>query len=211
MKPGKSSLNPYAASFVPLSRRGINDENKAHITTYRDHKSDGGTEIFNANKVENNTPQTMSGESKNPMETAQNAQKSNILGTEEDWSQKGHNFYSFEDSMPRDMNDRTEKENPAEDYEVDMAYLAAAFPGISEQSLVDVYFANQGDLEASIEMLIQLEGQPDDFQRLPQTLNIGDVSDSGVVGNTSGEWRANYGEASGSSGPSDSVLGPVGN
>ncbi|KAL5975610.1 hypothetical protein ACLOJK_019935 [Asimina triloba] len=201
MKPGKSLLNPYAEAFVPLYRQVS-------------HDSDGSTEILgHANEVVNQAPEITIEETKNPIVNAENDHK---FGTEEDWSQN--------------VNNGTEKKSAIEDFEVDMAYLAAAFPGISEQSLIDVYFANHGDLEASIDMLIQLEcetvnagvgvywenwnasihitGQPDDLQLLPNSYN---VSDHGAMTNSSGRHTANSGETSGSSVPSDPTSGQSGN
>ncbi|KAK2645788.1 hypothetical protein Ddye_020983 [Dipteronia dyeriana] len=42
--------------------------------------------------------------------------------------------------------------------EKDLDFLPGLFPDISEQSLAEVYAVNSGDLGASVDMLIQLEG-----------------------------------------------------
>ncbi|KAF7830225.1 polyadenylate-binding protein-interacting protein 5-like [Senna tora] len=61
-----------------------------------------------------------------------------------------------------------------------MEYLRMAFPGISDQSLVDVYIVNRGDLDAAIDMLSQLEfDNVESSGSLPETLDIGDVSEFG--------------------------------
>lgn len=44
-----------------------------------------------------------------------------------------------------------------EESEMDLAYLQMIFPGVSDQSLVDVYNVNGGDLEAAIDMLNHFE------------------------------------------------------
>lgn len=49
-----------------------------------------------------------------------------------------------------------------EESEIDLAYLQMTFPGVSDQSLLDVYNVNRGDLEASVDMLTHLESA-DDF------------------------------------------------
>ncbi|KAF9595595.1 hypothetical protein IFM89_001344 [Coptis chinensis] len=47
--------------------------------------------------------------------------------------------------------------NLNEESEMDLAILSSNYLGVSYQSIVDVYFANVGDLEASLDMLKQLE------------------------------------------------------
>ncbi|XP_074286367.1 polyadenylate-binding protein-interacting protein 5-like [Silene latifolia] len=44
-----------------------------------------------------------------------------------------------------------------EESEMDLAYLQMIFPGVSDQSLADVYNVNLGDLEAALDMLSILE------------------------------------------------------
>uniref|UniRef100_A0A7N0TAM9 CUE domain-containing protein n=1 Tax=Kalanchoe fedtschenkoi TaxID=63787 RepID=A0A7N0TAM9_KALFE len=58
--------------------------------------------------------------------------------------------------------------------EMDLAYLQTLFPSISEQSLSDVYFVNDCDLDAAYDMLSQLE-------TLPDSLDIGDVSEPQIL------------------------------
>ncbi|KAH9604411.1 hypothetical protein KSS87_023635 [Heliosperma pusillum] len=61
-----------------------------------------------------------------------------------------------------------------EESEMDLAYLQMIFPGVSDQSLADVYNVNMGDLEAALDMLSILEAddQPlnvlsNDHSRVP--------------------------------------------
>ncbi|KAG2335126.1 hypothetical protein Bca4012_016334 [Brassica carinata] len=66
------------------------------------------------------------------------------------------------------------------DIDMDIEYLLVTFSGLSQESITDVYLANSGDLEATIEMLTQLEIYSDETQEsLPETLDIGDHFESG--------------------------------
>ncbi|XP_010419714.1 PREDICTED: polyadenylate-binding protein-interacting protein 5-like [Camelina sativa] len=68
------------------------------------------------------------------------------------------------------------------DIDMDIEYLLVTFSGLSQESITDVYLANSGDLEATIEMLNQLEIYSTESQEnLPETLDIGigDISESG--------------------------------
>ncbi|KAH0907524.1 hypothetical protein HID58_039351 [Brassica napus] len=58
--------------------------------------------------------------------------------------------------------------------DMDIEYLLVTFSGLSQESITDVYLANSGDLEATIEMLNQLEIYSNEAQEnLPETLDIG--------------------------------------
>lgn len=162
MKPGMSSLNPYAAPFIPLSRRTDNgniasttpeicnvDEATAHYTQVTESETRGTKINCGDSKIGDENPQQQF-----PNISILNINSSSIEGPPL-W--KDCNTHNYEDSMPYETNNRNESQSMIEDYELDLAYLAAAFPSISEQSLVDVYCANAGDLEASVDMLIQLE------------------------------------------------------
>ncbi|XP_022563296.1 polyadenylate-binding protein-interacting protein 5-like isoform X2 [Brassica napus] len=66
------------------------------------------------------------------------------------------------------------------DIDMDIEYLLVTFSGLSQESITDVYLANSGDLEATIEMLNQLEIYSTEAQEhLPETLDIGDLCESG--------------------------------
>ncbi|CAK9179203.1 unnamed protein product [Ilex paraguariensis] len=129
MKAGTSTLNPYAASYVPLSKRGAADGNK-------DYKS-GNEAVWLGPHSEGTT--------KKQQQIA------------EDPTLKGYpvqGFYGSSSHNPREM---TEKHTMDEVFDMDLAYLQMTFPGVSDESLFDVYLANKGDLEATIDMLNQLE------------------------------------------------------
>ena len=51
----------------------------------------------------------------------------------------------------------TEKHILDEEFEMNLTYLQMTFPGISDESLSNVYLANKGDLESTVVMLNQLE------------------------------------------------------
>jgi len=89
-----------------------------------------------------------------------------------------------------------------EDYDMDLAYLQMTFPGVSEESLFDVYIANKGDLEFTVDMLNQLElYSVDSLENLPDTLDIGDVSEAGSSSEAAASLKLKNvaGEAGGSS------------
>lgn len=67
-------------------------------------------------------------------------------------------------SAPSQNPHQMENKFTDEESEMDLAYLQMMFPGVSDQSLVDVYNVNMGDLEAALDMLNDLElsdNQPD--------------------------------------------------
>ncbi|KAJ0248552.1 Polyadenylate-binding protein-interacting protein 6 [Hirschfeldia incana] len=75
----------------------------------------------------------------------------------------------------------SDKKMRDEDLEMDMEfeYLLATFSALSQESINDVYLANNGDLDATIEMLNQLEIYSTEAQEyLPDTLDIGDVPET---------------------------------
>ncbi|XP_017236882.1 polyadenylate-binding protein-interacting protein 5 [Daucus carota subsp. sativus] len=137
MKGGTSSLNPYAASYIPLSRRGISDGNKDfEITTSASKIGDEGLKPASATT---------------------------------------HNQYQM---APQSC--IQEKHKSDDDSDMDLTYLQMTFPGVSDDSLSDVYLINKGDLDATVDMLNQLELYPTDYsENLPDTLDIGDVAESG--------------------------------
>ncbi|CAK9179204.1 unnamed protein product [Ilex paraguariensis] len=181
MKAGTSTLNPYAASYVPLSKRGAADGNK-------DYKS-GNEAVWLGPHSEGTT--------KKQQQIA------------EDPTLKGYpvqGFYGSSSHNPREM---TEKHTMDEVFDMDLAYLQMTFPGVSDESLFDVYLANKGDLEATIDMLNQLElYSVDSSGKLPDSLDIGDVSESGSSSNHAAQkLKQVAGEISvSSSGPSDSAI-----
>ncbi|KAK9741765.1 hypothetical protein RND81_03G126700 [Saponaria officinalis] len=59
--------------------------------------------------------------------------------------------YAAVDEIPEEMDSCVMEE------EMDLAYLQMIFPGVSDQSLVDVYNVNMGDLESALDMLSDLE------------------------------------------------------
>ncbi|KAG5121705.1 hypothetical protein JHK84_040045 [Glycine max] len=82
-----------------------------------------------------------------------------------------------------------------EEVDMDLEYLRMNFPGISYQSLVDVYNVNSGDLDAAIDMLSQLELEGDETSGiLPETLDIGDVSESGLPADSASLKQKNVAE-----------------
>ncbi|XP_068652637.1 polyadenylate-binding protein-interacting protein 5-like [Aristolochia californica] len=137
LKPRKSLLNPYADSFVPLSRQGAGKHNKS------DDTSENIKESSQVMMSESETSNIASGIAKSHVDASH------------------FNKLSLENSTLKNPDDETERPNIVDELEYDLAFLAATFPGVSDQSLADVYFANGGDLDATIEMMNQLENMPE--------------------------------------------------
>ncbi|KAJ0253201.1 hypothetical protein HA466_0122680 [Hirschfeldia incana] len=88
------------------------------------------------------------------------------------------------------------------DDEMEMEFLLASFSGLSDESIRDVYLANNGDLDATMDMLTQLEifsNEAEDY--LPDTLDIGDVPETVETSTSSAppKQKSASNEASGSS------------
>lgn len=142
MKGGTSSLNPYAAAYIPLSRRGISDGNKDFEMT--------------ASKSGDEGPQFASATTHTQYQKA--PQSYNIYGTvSEDSKLKGQTVYETCGSSSLYPDEMTEKHKLDDDNDMDLTYLQMTFPGVSDESLSDVYLINKGDLDATIDMLNQLE------------------------------------------------------
>ncbi|KAJ4707984.1 polyadenylate-binding protein-interacting protein 5-like [Melia azedarach] len=159
MKPGVSSLNPYAASYIPLSKREACDRTEP---TTKDSKSCNENVWYSHHgHVTQNPHRSKVSHSS----VAQGAQK---LATPEGSTTK---------SLP-----------------VHGSYGSSS---------------KQGDLEATVDMLTQLEFDTvESSENLPDTLDIGDVSESGSSSEcASVKLKTAVGEASASSsGPSGSAV-----
>ncbi|KAM7275167.1 hypothetical protein ACFE04_017033 [Oxalis oulophora] len=168
MKPGASTLNPYAASYIPLSARSTTMSTTVEVPklvpeeprNYADSHS--AAAYFGAAAAADN---------RNHANSFRNANSpKNYPAT----------FGSPSSQYPNAVDD---------EFEMDLEYLSMQFPGLSVQSLADVYMANSGDLDGTLDMLSQLE-----YDNLPETLDIGDISESG-----SSKLKNVVGEASTSS------------
>ncbi|KAL6212176.1 hypothetical protein ACLB2K_017397 [Fragaria x ananassa] len=187
MKPGVSSLNPYAAAYIPLSKREADDR---PFATSKESNRKNDAVWFGAphsmNQNQNHSKAYLGSDS--PGTAALLSPKAFALN-----NYPPHGSYG---SSSQNVNEVTENE----EFDMDLEYLQMAFPGISDQSLADVYLANKGDLEATIDMLNQLEFYTvESSESLPDTLDIGDVSESGMSPKSA--WKLKTvaaGEASGS-------------
>lgn len=146
MKAGASTLNPYAESYVPLSKRGgidgKNDFKFSGIQAKRANEASIlGPQIWDLTIQAPQTYNTYSGD----VYIAENSKL------------KGHTGIGFHGSSSYNPAEVTEKETLGEEFDMDLAYLQMTFPGISEESLSGVYLANRGDLDATIDMLNHLE------------------------------------------------------
>ncbi|KAE8654493.1 CTC-interacting domain 5, putative isoform 2 [Hibiscus syriacus] len=156
MKPGASSLNPYAASYIPLARRDANDHIKA-----KDVEHGNETSWFEYASHYTHNPHY------------NNASLDSVTPGAE----KTH----FAEASVQKNNDP----NMDVEFDMDLEYLRMTFPGLSNESILDVYLANNEDLEATVDMLNQLEMRPECSGTLPDTLDIGDVSEPGSAAHCS--------------------------
>lgn len=154
MKPG-ISLNPNAASYVPLFQKKMNVENEVSKMTGKDPKSDKAL------------PESAS------------------RGTEElpvsvECTLNGYTFDGSFGSSSQNQNLGRENQVVNEEIEMDLAYLKMTFPGFSDESLEEVYMAHQGDLDAAVDILSQLEFYSSESSKtLLATMDIGDLSEPG--------------------------------
>ncbi|KAK7384777.1 hypothetical protein VNO78_30479 [Psophocarpus tetragonolobus] len=162
MKPQSSSLNPYAASYIPLSKRGADGrtpwtekDSKNYDRTVWFQNATNDQQLINANSERLSKPEAFVAKSQ-PASSSYTSSSQNVV-------------------------ELTDNQLLEEELDMEMEYLRMTFPGISYQSLVDVYNVNSGDLDAAIDMLSQLELEGDESSgSLPETLDIGDVSESGL-------------------------------
>ncbi|KAL2897695.1 Polyadenylate-binding protein-interacting protein 6 [Bienertia sinuspersici] len=123
MSSGTSTLNPYADSYVPISKREVNNEDKDSKTVPRE-----------APAVSDFHPTTV-----------------------DDYKLKGQQVDASDVVVSSEHSHETESKFVDEESEMDLAYLQMVFPGVSDQSLADVYNFNRGDLESAMDMLTDLE------------------------------------------------------
>ncbi|XP_065849979.1 polyadenylate-binding protein-interacting protein 6 isoform X2 [Euphorbia lathyris] len=153
MKTGVSTLNPYAASYVPLFKREVAE--KSDVLGVAD--SSNQTIFFG--------PAT------------QHEKTSSVNEASALKSHSSDGFYALSSQNSFEMTEHQIMEDP---FDMHLVYLQMQFPGISDESLNDVYIANKGDLEATVDMLHQLEFDPfESPEILPESLDIGDIGESG--------------------------------
>ncbi|KAL6530781.1 hypothetical protein OROGR_014641 [Orobanche gracilis] len=167
MKAGSSSLNPYAASYVPLSKRGNvianNDFNS------RQELNAGNEVVWFGHQGQHQNVSRIYGQKDASIQTGEVSKRKDQHG--------GGEFFASTSQNPN-----VRQPNFDEEFDMALAYLQMTFPGVSEESLSDVYLANRCDLDAAVDMLNQLEIYPDDSSdKLPDTLDIGDAPESVTV------------------------------
>ncbi|KAK8695257.1 hypothetical protein V6N13_000424 [Hibiscus sabdariffa] len=153
MKHGVSSLNPYAASYIPLAKREANENAWFEPSSHFAHKPHYGNAYLDS---------VAHGTRKHQVAEGSAVKSYPALGS------------------LKNPGEVIEKQFVDEEFDMDLEYLRMTFPGLSNESLMDVYLANEGDFEATVDMLNQLEMQTvESSESLPDTLDIGDVSESG--------------------------------
>ncbi|KAL3645896.1 hypothetical protein CASFOL_011076 [Castilleja foliolosa] len=173
MKSGASSLNPYAASYVPLSRRAPTNVNSVFSP---------GQELTTGNEA------VWFGHQPNNPSPHQNVPQ--IYGQTAAEASKRKDTHGSEFSASTSQYPDNAMHRSFDEEFMDITYLQMTFPEISDQTLSDVYLASRCDLETAIDMLTQLDQTcPDDsLDKLPDTLDIGDVPESVSVAET-GSWK----------------------
>ena len=134
-------MNPYAASYIPLAKREANDN-----VISKDIRR--GTAWFEPSSHSAHNPHYS------------NASLDYVThGTEKHQVAEASALKSHPDhgSLMQNPDEMTDKQIMDEEFDMDLEYLRMTFPGLSNESLLDVYLANNGDLEATVDMLNQLE------------------------------------------------------
>ncbi|XVE63565.1 hypothetical protein DITRI_Ditri07aG0030700 [Diplodiscus trichospermus] len=148
MKPGVSSLNPYAASYIPLAKREANDN-----VTAKDIKCGNENALFEPSSHLKHNPQYSNSSLDH---VTHGIEKHQIPEASAPKSDPSHG------SLMQHLGEMTDKQIMDEEFDMDLEYLRMVFSGLSNESLLDVYLANNGDLEATIDMLNQLEPWEDE-------------------------------------------------
>lgn len=150
MKPGESSLNPYAAAYVPLFKQGVADQSTDFNAVQASQTRNGN--VWRGHQPANTWTQ---GQNQNVYQNHGHSGAAYQAPGASRWRDSYANqFYASSSQYVPDMSG---KSNTSDDMDMDIAYLQMTFPGISEESLSDVYTANNYDLDAAVDMLNQLE------------------------------------------------------
>ncbi|GER32508.1 CTC-interacting domain 5, partial [Striga asiatica] len=163
MRTGSSSLNPNAAAYVPLFKRGVSSANS--------ELNNGNEFVWSGQQPNTLLPQSQThGPHVYAIQTGEGSKRNDQdqLG--------GAEFFASTSQYPNPIQPSFDEE-----FDMDLAYLQITFPGISFEC----------DLDSAVDMLHQLEVYPDDsLDKLPDTLNIGDVSEPVTVGKPSSSLKA---------------------
>ncbi|CAA0821339.1 Polyadenylate-binding protein-interacting protein 6 [Striga hermonthica] len=171
MRTGSSSLNPNAAAYVPLFKRGVSSANS--------ELNNGSEFVWSGQQPNTLLPQSQThGLHVSATQTGEGSRRNTQHG--------GGESFASTSQYPNPIQPSFDEE-----FDMDLAYLQMTFPGISFESLSEVYLANRCDLDSAVDMLHQLEVYPDDSSdKLPDTLDIGDVSEPATVGKPSSSQKA---------------------
>lgn len=183
----QSNLNPYAAAYVPVA---IRESRSPTSVTER------GSRNYNGNIWPQTPQQTINNQQlcyadalrRSPVKK-QSASSSHIspsqsstLVTEQQLMDAlrlspAKNQPASSRISPSQSATQFTEEQVLTDEEVDMEYLRMLFHSVDDESLLDVYRLNHGDLEDAIDMLEQLEIDEVDLSgSLPDELDFSDVS-----------------------------------
>lgn len=142
MESKKSQLNPNAPVFIPRSQQTSQEKGGCH------ESHDG---IPADLKALGSTCGQPSGSPFSPSASSDIEPFSS-----EEFSELAHEFFGLTEE-PLPPANIEQQLNWMGDDKSALRSLAVKFPGYAEESILDVYAANGGDMEATIEMLDQLE------------------------------------------------------
>lgn len=182
MMQGKSLLNPYATPYVPLSKvmAGVSFER------------------------ENKPAQKILGDSENSeiIETSADYQLPDSVSVDYDIeglekvkvsdesSSKICDPWNSDDTY-QDVIPRSEKQSAMDDPNLIMESLSSMFPNISIESLAELFNANHGDLNQTIDVLEQLEYEGDELENSAETSEtIYSLDDPPEKANASGTFSS---------------------
>ncbi|KZV34627.1 polyadenylate-binding protein-interacting protein 5 [Dorcoceras hygrometricum] len=142
MKPGSSTLNPHASSYIPLSKRVVYQSKDFNLLL----ESQNESEVLWLGDRPSNTQGQLGNVSSSYFPNA-GAFQAAVVSKWKDHN--GGGVYASSSFY--------ERSNSDEESDMDMAYLQMEFPGISVESICEAYLANRGDLDATVDMLNHLE------------------------------------------------------
>ncbi|RAL38032.1 hypothetical protein DM860_000726 [Cuscuta australis] len=151
MNPGKSTLNPHAEAYVPLSKR--------EFPTQYSAKS---PEVGSNDGIEEGLLPTGVASAQHFQHFQQKAEHHNMQHSPR---------FNLHGSSCQGQSELTDTQLMDMQFDSDMRCLRMNFHDTSEESLSYAYIASKCDLDETIDMLNQLE--------LPDSLDIGDESEPG--------------------------------
>lgn len=146
VKPVKSGLNPYAASYVPQSQQATSPDSTAGKMLSETGQSKISAKSEVAEKTEHIEPEAN-------LDAPQIADDEEQSGDDSDSSDWEYEYYL---SSLVEHDGEMQAEGPFDNIDHDVAFLSYIYPNESHDDLVDVYLANGCDVGSAIDMMIAL-------------------------------------------------------